>query len=90
MGYDLQEFAAACHNALANDSGPEGRRRVCALVEDVLKDEAFVARHLGDSAPERHVLYEDPELGFAILGHVYRDAKQSAPHDHGPTWAIYG
>ena len=25
-----------------------------------------------------------------ILAHVYRDAKESAPHDHGPTWAIYG
>jgi hypothetical protein len=40
--------------------------------------------------PERKILYEDPELGFCILGHVYRGAKESAPHDHGPTWAIYG
>ncbi|HTT79729.1 MAG TPA: hypothetical protein VMF86_08640, partial [Stellaceae bacterium] len=35
-------------------------------------------------------LFEDPQLGFCILGHVYHGAKQSAPHDHGPTWAIYG
>jgi hypothetical protein len=35
-------------------------------------------------------LYEDPELGFCILGHVYQGAKESQPHDHGPTWAIYG
>jgi hypothetical protein len=36
------------------------------------------------------VLYEDPELGFCILGHVYHGAKDSNPHDHGPSWAIYG
>ena len=40
--------------------------------------------------PERKILYEDPELGFCILAHVYHGAKESAPHDHGPTWAIYG
>jgi hypothetical protein len=40
--------------------------------------------------PERQVLYEDPELGFCILGHVYHGAKDSNPHDHGPSWAIYG
>ena len=36
------------------------------------------------------MLYEDPELGFCILGHVYHGAKDSNPHDHGPSWAIYG
>jgi hypothetical protein len=40
--------------------------------------------------PERKVLYEDPELGFCILAHVNWGAKESPPHDHGPTWAIYG
>ena len=33
---------------------------------------------------------EDPTLGFCILAHHYRGAKESAPHDHGPSWAIYG
>jgi hypothetical protein len=40
---------------------------VCAVVQDVLKDKAFVAKHLGDDVPERKVLYEDPTLGFCIL-----------------------
>src|SRR6266567_827865 len=44
----------------------------------------------GDDVPERKILYEDPDLGFCILAHVYHGAKESAPHDHGPTWAIYG
>jgi predicted metal-dependent enzyme (double-stranded beta helix superfamily) len=90
MAYSLEQFAAACHRILAEDSGPKGRQRVCAVVQDVLKDDAFLAAHLGDDVPERKILYEDPELGFCILAHVYRNAKESAPHDHGPTWAIYG
>jgi len=36
------------------------------------------------------VLYEDAELGFTILAHGYTGAKSSNPHDHGPSWAIYG
>jgi hypothetical protein len=36
------------------------------------------------------VLYEDPELGFCICGHVYEGAAAGAPHDHGSSWAIYG
>ncbi|HZU90644.1 MAG TPA: hypothetical protein VE993_15430 [Stellaceae bacterium] len=90
MGYTLEEFSAACHRILADDPGVEGRKKVCALVQEVLKDEAFIAEHLGDEVPERKILYEDPELGFCILGHVNHGAKESMPHDHGPTWAIYG
>jgi len=90
MAHSLEAFAAACHEMLTADPGPPGRERVCALLEDVLRDRAFVARHLGDEVPERQMLYQDPELGFCILAHVYHDAKQSPPHDHGPTWAIYG
>jgi predicted metal-dependent enzyme (double-stranded beta helix superfamily) len=90
MTQTLDEFAGACHRVLAADAGPTGRQQVCALVRDLLKDEAFVARYLPDGAPERKVLYEDPQLGFCILGHVYEGARESAPHDHGPTWAIYG
>jgi predicted metal-dependent enzyme (double-stranded beta helix superfamily) len=86
----LERFARQCHEILATDGGPNGRDKVRALVEDVLKDEAFVSSHLGDDVPERKILYEDPSLGFCILAHVYRGAKESAPHDHGPSWAIYG
>ncbi len=90
MGYTLEQFSAECHRILKADSGSEGRKKVSALVQDVLKDEQFIAAHLGDDVPERKVIYEDPELGFCILTHVYRGAKESNPHDHGPSWAIYG
>jgi predicted metal-dependent enzyme (double-stranded beta helix superfamily) len=90
MVYTLDQFAAECHRILKAEPGSEGQQKVCALLQDVLEDEDFVATHLGDDVPERKVLYEDPELGFCILSHVYTNARESPPHDHGPTWAIYG
>jgi len=90
MSWTLEEFAAACQRALTAEPGPAGREKVRAIVQDVLKDQAFVARHVGDDVPERKLLYEDPKLGFCILAHSYRGAKESNPHDHGPSWAIYG
>jgi predicted metal-dependent enzyme (double-stranded beta helix superfamily) len=91
MAHTLEAFAAACHDILMADPGPPGRERVCDLLEQALKDENFVAETLGgDDLPERKIIYQDPDLGFCILAHVYKDAKQSPPHDHGPTWAIYG
>lgn len=90
MGYGLEQFAEGCHRILTDDPGPEGRKKVCALVQEVLTDDAFIATHLGDNVPERKILYEDPKLGFCILAHVYTGAKESQPHDHGPSWAIYG
>jgi len=90
MGYTLEQFSSECHHILAKEPGVEGRKKVRALVEDVLKDEDFVCKHLHDGVPERKILYEDPELDFCILGHVNQGARESKPHDHGPTWAIYG
>jgi predicted metal-dependent enzyme (double-stranded beta helix superfamily) len=90
MGHTLDSFSAACRRLLVENAGPAGRQNVRALVEEVLEDDAFVAAHLGDDVPERKILYEDPELGFCILAHVYKGAKESQPHDHGPSWAIYG
>jgi predicted metal-dependent enzyme (double-stranded beta helix superfamily) len=90
MTHTLEDFAATCHAILAADPGPAGRQKVCSVLEDVLKDQDFVATHLGDDVPERKIIYQDKELGFCILAHVYLDARQSPPHDHGPTWAIYG
>jgi hypothetical protein len=90
MAMTLDQFAAECRRILGSDPGPAGREKVSTVVQDVLRDDAFVTRHLGDEVPERKILYQDPALGFCILAHNYRGAKESAPHDHGPSWAIYG
>lgn len=90
MGYTLEQFAKECREALKAEPGPGGRKKVVDIVQNVLKDDAFVATHIGDDVPERKILYEDPELGFCILAHNYQGAKESKPHDHAHTWAIYG
>lgn len=90
MPHTLESFATAAHDILAAENNAAGREKVRALLEDVLKDDVFVARHLTDDVPERKILYEDPDLGFCILAHNYKGAKESNPHDHAHSWAIYG
>jgi predicted metal-dependent enzyme (double-stranded beta helix superfamily) len=90
MSHTLEGFAAECRKILKAENNPAGRKKVCSLLQDVLTDESFVAKHLDDTTPERKILYEDPDLGFCILAHHYTGAKESNPHDHGPSWAIYG
>lgn len=91
MPYTLDEFAADCRTALENNPGEAGYNAVCEHVTRALKDEAFVAEYVpADAEQERNIIYEDPDLGFCICAHVYNKPKQGNPHDHGPTWAIYG
>ena len=90
MSYTLEQFAADCHAALQAEPGTPGRKKVRDLVSRALKDRDFIATYIPDGTPERKVLYEDPQLGFTILAHGYTGAKSSKPHDHGPSWAIYG
>jgi hypothetical protein len=90
MDEQLERFIAETRRILKTDPGPAGRQRVAGLLQDVLSDGDFVAANLGAGTPERKVLYEDRELGFCVLAHRYEDARESPPHDHGPSWAIYG
>jgi hypothetical protein len=90
MAHTLESFAAECRKILKAENNPAGRSKVCALLQEALKDEQFVSKNLTAATPERQILYEDPDLGFCILAHSYNGPKESAPHDHGPSWAIYG
>ena len=93
MGYTLNELAADIRRELGADSGPAAKAAVCRLVARALKDEAFIAAHLKErpaGGNPREVLYEDPQFGFCICGHVYPNKAIGSPHDHGQSWAIYG
>jgi hypothetical protein len=90
MEFTLDSFASECRGILKADPGPAGRDKVRAVVQEVLKDEKFLATYLNENTPDRQVIYEDPELGFCICAHLNRDAREANPHDHGSSWAIYG
>lgn len=91
MGARLEKFAVECRRLLQAEPGAAGRKRVCELLSASLRDEAFVKEVVDDATSERHLAYEDKELGFCIFGHRYEIARSDVPpHDHGPSWAIYG
>jgi hypothetical protein len=91
MSYSLEQFAADIRSALKADPGPGGKHAVCELVGKALRDPALIETYLTpDQCKPRKVLYEDPDMGFCICGHVYEGAAKGGPHDHGSSWAIYG
>jgi hypothetical protein len=93
MAITLDELASELRAALQTAPAEDVSAQMCAAISRALKDEDFVRRHLPDRAagePVRKVLYEDPDLGFCICGHVNDGAAESGPHDHGSSWAIYG
>jgi hypothetical protein len=91
MTHTIEAFSAACRDFLKSDPGPAGREKVRALLQEVLVDQEFIARHLGpDNTASMTTLFQDPELGLCILAHVQPGAFTGGPHDHGATWAIYG
>jgi predicted metal-dependent enzyme (double-stranded beta helix superfamily) len=90
MAYTLEQYAVDCRAALLKDPGPAGRELVRQYTERASMDPAFVAKYFGpEESSDRKMLYEDPDLHFCILSHVYRGARTSPPHDHGPSWAVY-
>ena len=90
MPLTLPTFAARIRETLQRNDDPAGREQVAAALREALQDQAFVQSLFDDRSPERKVVYEDPQLGFCILAHRYTDARRGGPHDHGPSWAIYG
>lgn len=91
MAYELQQLATDCRESLRRDPGQFGLEEVRKHIERACADREFVQAHLGPASKDaRKILYEDPELGFCILAHVHLGVANSQPHDHGPSWAVYG
>ena len=86
----IGEFAKEASAILRTDGGPSGRAKVCELLKKVLSDKEFVEKYIPESTTERELLYEDPVLKFCIFAEHKSGAKTGAPHDLGPSWAIYG
>lgn len=93
MTETLEQLARDIRETLTADPGASGKQKICQRLTKALLDEKFIAEQLPARAPggsPREVLYEDPDLGFCICGHVYDSAAKGSPHDHGSSWAIYG
>lgn len=91
MGQTVDQFGTRCRDILKRTPGPEGLEQVRQELEALLVDKDFLTAHLGpDEDSQRKIIYEDPDLKFCVLAHVFTGPKESPPHDHGPTWAIYG
>jgi hypothetical protein len=91
MSYNLEQLSSDCRAALMKDPGPAGREIVRQCVARACGDTEFVASQFPpENDTGRKIIYEDPDLGFCILAHVYKGAKASNPHDHASSWAIYG
>ena len=90
MTTTLSSFAADVRKTLQGNNTPAGREKAAALLSEALRARAFVESLFDDATPERKVVYQDEALGFCILAHRYTGAKAGPPHDHGPSWAIYG
>jgi predicted metal-dependent enzyme (double-stranded beta helix superfamily) len=91
MNAAIERFGAQCHDILKNNPGNDGLEQVRQCLEKILVDETVIKDHLGpDDKSSRNILFEDPEFGFCIIAHTYSDVSVRSPHDHGPSWAIYG
>ena len=87
----IEQFAAQCHDILKNNPGAEGLEQVRQGLEKILVDESVINEYFGPGKDSpRDILYQDPELGFCIIAHIYNKASVRNPHDHGSSWAIYG
>lgn len=91
MSYGLDEFVRDIKTTLKADSGPGGQKIIRQRMEELLQNKEFLAKALPPDATDGHrKLYEDADQGFVVLAHYHTKHRKSPPHDHGPSWAIYG
>jgi hypothetical protein len=93
MPYSLSELVNDVRSLLGSAPVSDCSNEICGALRKALTDETFTSAHLPEREAGEHpreILYEDPELGFCICGHVYSGEAIGQPHDHGPSWAVYG
>ncbi len=91
MTYTLEQFCDEARGILKADQGDDGRENIRRNLEKLLANEEFVAATCGPDAERGiHTLFHDEETDFHVLAHIYENGTESPPHDHGPSWAVYG
>ncbi|MGF1608426.1 MAG: hypothetical protein ACFCUQ_03455 [Kiloniellales bacterium] len=91
MADSFEDFCTGCRTALRTQGLPKALETIRDRLQVLLHDPAVVAQHCGSAAePGIRTIYSDPETGMNLLVHVYAEGKESPPHDHGESWAVYG
>ncbi|MDZ7669852.1 MAG: hypothetical protein U5Q16_10660 [Gammaproteobacteria bacterium] len=91
MSQALNDFCNDTRAILQKGDDHDGRELVRQKVEHLLRDPDFRAEYLGADEPSGvRQIYEDPELHFCVLTYNMTDPRNSPPHDHGSSWAVYG
>ena len=60
MAYTLEAFCRDCRAALKSDVSRAGREQVRSLLEALLADKDFIARHVAAMPPGRHTRFISP------------------------------
>ena len=91
MAYTLEQFCADTRAIIKADEGDTGRDKIRVNLAKLLANPDFAAEN---SSPDlergTHTLYHDEDTDFHVLCHVFANGTESPPHDHGPSWAVYG
>ena len=91
MNYTLEQFCEDCHKAFSADDGSTGRKAVQNFLEKLLVNEVFITQHLKNQNTGKTILYHDQEFDFYVMAHgTDLGNRKGKPHDHGPSWAVYG
>jgi hypothetical protein len=91
MPYGLDAFIKDIRATLQADTTPKGREKIKGRLEELLTNKDLIAATFPPGSTDGHrKLYEDQEFGFVVLAHYHTKHRLSPPHDHGPSWAIYG
>ena len=89
MSYLLESFCEDCSLSLANSKMPQEEIR--QSMEKLLSEPNFIEKYFSPEAEVGiNVIHEDNKTGFQVLTHIYANGKESPPHDHGTSWAVYG
>ncbi len=91
MSYSLENFCDDTRSILLASDNHDGRNTIRQKFELLLGDDTFCAAYVGPNEdPGVRQIYEDPDMHFCVLAYNMAAARNSPPHDHGESWAIYG
>ncbi|WP_281647889.1 hypothetical protein [Parendozoicomonas sp. Alg238-R29] len=93
----LLDFAATCRVSIEKYDQDTACKRIVKYLGQQLFNPQFLKACFGAADWEgRKIIYADDQFGFCICAHITHIThinsvqKETPPHNHGPSWAIYG